>query len=158
MWDSHSSVCNCCTTQKQCSMQDLLAHHAKFCMHTQPNLGSALWAASDLAYMRRWLTLLCLHCRKQLTWGMCAQCAYPYSARWELAVSCMLASCTGCICRCTSKCTHYNDRISLLNLLTCTGQNIRNACFQVLSCMMSEISFCCVCAETVRVFDMWDCF
>ena len=67
----------------------------------------------------RCLTLLGLHCRRRLTWDMYAQYAYPYSARWELPVS----------CRYTSKCTHYNDRISLLSLPTCTGQGIPNACF-----------------------------
>ena len=61
---------------------------------------------------------------------MYAQCAYPYSARWELPVS----------CRRISKCTHYNDRISLLNLPTCTGQGILNTCFHILSCMMAEVT------------------
>lgn len=78
----------------------------------------------------RCLTLLGLHCRKRLTWDMYAQFVCPYSARWELPVP----------CRCTSKCTNYNDRTSLYDLLTCTGQGILTACVHVLSCMMAEVT------------------
>lgn len=132
--------------KKQFSVRCLLAQHANLCMHTQPSLTYASWVVSNLACMQRCLMWLGLHCRKRLTWGMYAQCAYPYSARWELPVS----------CRCASKCTYYKDRVSLLNLLTCTGQGILNACFHILLCMIAEVTVCiqrglCLCRNCQSV-------